>query len=741
MQLNANAVSIIDKTKAEFENNMKEKLINSTFRNIVTNAIPLRDGEMDKINNPEFKSKFSEVLSEVSKGMVDQFSNVAQFDTGNLFTSMVTSITDSVSLEADYRQNSLIQKIRLGRIDQNSYEALATACYECFNDTDNFTSKEVKHRFNQDVKFILSTEDAQDVIEKIKEDVKDAIEETEAKNDLVEGTTQEIIDYKEEIAPPEDEYEQPTDEPEEGDGEDGAETGGEEDDVISDAGDEPEEGDGGAEDDTDSPYEGDQDGTDDGTGTDETYTGEEGDEDIGGEDDTGEDGDVTEGESDDTADMGDGTEDEGDDLSSDENVEGSDDDGPVGGEDGVVDEGDIGKTVDDPSMGAPAPDTGSSEPAVTDGNTNNNSGGITININGADLKATKEALNLLTPISLAKKAVPLHPEIFNNTKLPNVEVLSSECVNAGEGVEKEIKYRLDGLKYALKQSTLSTESKDAISEKINNYGKVIADSLDKAKFFEKSLENAGLTVNGLIYSNENTLCIARNIITRFLTGKQFVSPTVRPYTSKENVFANAFDIVQLRQFINKKANPKKYMVDDLIARENVFYHNMINFNDAEVKKQATAIIDLSAMNFKKAMSPNFITDYKIKSWELNVGEKSNKEVNEEVVKRVKEKFEKLWMRELNDEEMKIIRGAANQEDVTELVPNPYEKFLITMTKESIMARGSEDPSVGVKLTKEEKRDIEWKSRLMTTVYKTAESFGMINKYDPNGVDKFINTWM
>lgn len=735
MQLNANAVSIIDKTRHEFENNMKEKLINSTFRNIVTSAIPLRSGELDKINNPEFKSKFSEVLSEVSKNMVDQFSNMSQFDTGNLFTSMITSITDSVSLEADYRQNSIIQKIRLGRIDQNSYESLSTACYECFNNTDDFSSKEIKQRFNQDVKFILATENAEDVIAKIKEDVKSAIEETEAKNDLVEGTTQEIIDYKEEIAPPEDEYDQPSDEPQEGETSEG------EDDVISDAGDEPE----GTEDEgEESPYEGEQgedDPEDDGTGTEETFTGDD-DESLEGEE--GEE--TPEGEEDDMSDLGDGTEDvEGEGEGGEEGVDDMGDNAPVGGEDGVVDEKDVGKNVDESAMGVgdTNPDGGNmgSSPSVADGNTNNNSGGITININGADLKAAKESLDLFSPISLAKKRVPLHPQIFNSSKLPSIEELSSECANAGEGVEKEFKFRLDGLKYALKQSNLSSESAGVITDKINDYGKIIAESLDKAKFYTKSLENAGLTVNGLIYSNENTLCIARNIINRFLTNKQFVSPTVRPYTSKENIFANAFDIVQLRQFINKKDNPKKYMVDDLIARENVFYHNMINFNDAEVKKQATAIIDLSAMNFKKAMSPNFITDYKIKSWELNVGEKSNKEINEEVVKRVKEKFEKLWMRELNDEEMKIIRGAANQEDVTELVPNPYEKFLITMTKESIMARGSEDPSIGIKLSKEEKKDIEWKSRLMTTVYKTAESFGMIDKYDPNGVDKFINTWM
>ena len=388
MQLNANAVSIIDKTRHEFENNMKEKLINSTFRNIVTSAIPLRSGELDKINNPEFKSKFSEVLSEVSKNMVDQFSNMSQFDTGNLFTSMITSITDSVSLEADYRQNSIIQKIRLGRIDQNSYESLSTACYECFNNTDDFSSKEIKQRFNQDVKFILATENAEDVIAKIKEDVKSAIEETEAKNDLVEGTTQEIIDYKEEIAPPEDEYDQPSDEPQEGETLEG------EDDVISDAGDEPE----GTEDEgEESPYEGEQgedDPEDDGTGTEETFTGDD-DESLEGEE-------TPEGGEDDMSDLGDGTEDvEGE--GGEEGVDDMGDNAPVGGEDGVVDEKDVGKNVDESAMGVgdTNPDGGNmgSSPSVADGNTNNNSGGITININGADLKAAKESLDLFSPIS------------------------------------------------------------------------------------------------------------------------------------------------------------------------------------------------------------------------------------------------------------------------------------------------------------------------------------------------------
>ena len=748
MDLNSNSISIIEKTKTDFEEQMKANMVNETFRTTCMKAIPLKDGELDKINNPEFKNKFSETLSEVSKELVNQFGNVAQFDTGNLFTSMVTSISDSVSLEADYRMNRLIQAIRLGKINQADTVELNTAVYKAFENIHSFESKEVATKFANDMKFVMATEEANDVIERIKNDVKDAIEETEAKNDLVEGTTQEIIDYKTEIAPPDDEYQDPENPDANAEGGDDLGTddlGGEEDPdtALTDTSDDGMTGEG---EDTDQIYE----GEDDGTGTEPTSDGTdldggddlgtEGDPDAAGGDDLG-------GEGDNLSDMGDGTE-GGDDLGGDGlNPEGEDgageipgNDNAVGGEDGVVDQGDVGKSVDDPALDTPTPDAGAApaEPAVSDGNSNQNSGGITININGADLAKAKENLNLFSPRSLAEKRVPLHPQTFNNCKLPTVEELSAECVNAGEGVAAEMKLRMDGLKYATRQANLSEEANTAINEKIDSYGKIIGESLSRAKSFERTLESMGITPQGLIFSTENQLCIARNIINRFLTKRQFVSPTVRPYTSKENVFANAFDIVQLRQYVNSHENVRPAIVDDLFARENLFYHNMVNFNDPDVKEQASAIIDLSQMNFKKAMSPNFITDYKIKSWEINVGDKANKDINEEVVKRVKDKFEKLWLRELNADEMKIIRGAANQEDVTELTPTPYEKFMITMTKECLLSHGSEDPITGAKLTQDEKRNIEWKSRLMTTVYKTAEAFGAFNSDDNSNFEKFTN---
>ena len=757
MDLNANSISIIEKTKADFEEGMKARMVNDTFRNFVEKAIPLKDGEYDKINNPDFKSKLTSVLSDVSGEMVNQFENVSQFDTGNLFTSMVTSISDSVSLEADYRVNKLYQRIRLGKINQNDAVEFNTAVFKAFENNKAFESEEIKNRFSKEFSHLLSTEEANDIVERIKDDVKTAIDETEAKNDLVEGTTKEIIDYKNEVAPPDDQYqdpenpdtnaEDPTADPtaetdptipdENGDDPFGDTTDTSDDGMSGDGTDDPEGSD-------DQLYEGDNpDSTDDGTGTDSTSTGDDTPEDPTSNEGTGDD---PTAEGDTGADPTAGGDDTGtDDLGTDDTSDMGDETDGLDTGDAGMDTGDTGSgdtsmdtPVDDPSMDA-APDAGApAEPAVSDGNSNQNSGGITININGADLKKAKESLNLFSARSLAEKRIPVHPREFNNAKLPSIESLSAECVNAGLNVDKEMKIRLDYLKYATKEYGLSKESVDTINAKIDRYGKIIGESINNANTYTKTLENMGITAQGLIYSNENTLCIARNIINRFLTKTQFVSPTVRPYTSKENVFANAFDIVQLRKYVNSHESVSDVIVNDLFSRENLFYHNMVNYNDPEVKKQAHSIIDLSQMNFKKAMSPNFITDYRIKAWELNVGDKANKDVNEEVVKRVKDKFEKLWLRELNADEMKIIRGAANQEDVTELTPTPYEKFMITMSKEAIMAHGCEDPSVGAKLSKEEKKDIEWKSRLMTTVYKTAEAFGVFNKNDSSSFDKFTN---
>lgn len=738
MTLNANSISKIEATKTAFEKAFKENLVNDCFRNVVVASIPLKDGEREKIDNPEFKDKLTSVLSSVSRELVNQFDHVGQFDTGNLLTSMVNSVSESVSLESDYRQQRLINQIRLGKVEQDEV-SLNVACESAFANTHSFENAEVEKRYAQDLKLLMSVEDVNDVVERIKNDVKDAIEETEAKNELVEGTTQELIDYKNEIAPPDDEYQDPTQA--ETNPADDLAASEDPDNLLADTTDDGMAGN--TEDDDEQIYE-----SSDNLGTEPTTTG----------DDTDTTADNAEAELPDTNDA----------------------DPSIGGDDGVVDKGDVGKDdgfggqIDDTDVGSDASDTSDNPempddtgddlstddgsvdlptddgmggddttldagaaPAGEGGNTNNNSGGITININGAAL--AKESLNLYNARSLAEKRIPLGLKAFESMILPNVDDLAAECVNAVGDVKTEMGYRIDGLKIAARQAHgISAEASAAINEKIGEYGKTIANAINDSNFYIKKMNEIGLTPQGLIRSNENTFAIARNIINRFIFKKQFVSPEVRPYNSKENVFANAFDIVQLRQYLDKKKNPSTEMVNDLESRENVFYHNIVNYNDENVKKEATAIIDLSRLNFQKAISPNFITDYKIKVWEENIGDKSNIEINSEVCKRVEENFKKLWGRDLNDAEKQIIKATTQQDDVTEIVPTPYEKFLITMSKEAVLARGSEDPVKGAGLTRDEKKDIEWKSRLMTTVYKAAERFNILKEDDKVNFQKFIN---
>lgn len=782
MTLNANSISKIEATKNAFEKAFKENLVNNCFRTIVVNSIPLKDGEREKINDASFKEKFTSVLGSVSNDLINSFDHVGQFDTGNLMTSMVNSVTESVSLEGDYRQQRLINDIRLGRVNQDVV-SLNVALENAFGNTKDFESKDIAKRFRQDIKYIWSVEDAKDVVDRIKQDVKDAIEETEAKNDLVEGTTQEIIDYKNEIAPPNDQYQDPnqpndptvTQDPSQNDPT-ATDTGDlqntPDEDLISNPTD-----DGMSENGLDNEEEQIY-ASDDGTGSEPTSTGD------ATTDNTATDPNTDTGTEQPATDNATATPDAGTDPNANADANAAPDDTgddtsglDAGTDDGTGAEDPNASATDDPSgmtndLGTPdgadtsdpnaAADDGSGDLGADDstgadagmddgtGDLGTDTGaaseeqpaqkaGVVININGADLgKESRPALNLYNARSLAEKRIPIHPIAFSGMVLPDVNSLSAECVNAVGDVDKEFKIRFDGLKLASKLSTnIGKESLDMVNEKIDKYGKILGEAVSNSETFKRSLESLGITSQGLIRSNEDTLIVARNIINRFLLKKQLVSPTVRPYTSKENIFANAFDIVQLRQHLDRQKEPKTEEVNDLISRENVFYHNLVNFNDEAVKKEAASVVDLSKLNFRKAMSPNFITDYKIKVWEENIGDKSNIEINNEVVKRVQDKFEKLWMRKLNPAEMEIIKATTNQQDVTDIVPTPYEKFLITMSKESLLARGSESAELGARaFTKQEKKDIEWKARLMTTVYKSAEAFNILNGTDKVNFEKF-----
>jgi hypothetical protein len=693
--------TIIQSSREQFERAMTTSLTVDVLKNIVLRSIPAENAEVDKINNPKFRESFNRILNPITSNIIDKFQSVGQFDTGNLFTSMVTSIADSVSLESSFRTDSLESKFLLNKIPVDKNKEWIQEINKAYESL-KFSNEDVKKRFGQNLKYIFSFEAGKKVIDDRKDEVKQSIDETESKNELVEGTLQEIADYKKEVAPPDDEYvdaENPDDQAAANGEETGEEGNPEGDETLGEAG---------------------------------------GEENPEGEAAAGEEAPLEEG--------GDPLEGEGDDLSSGEDDAGLNDGGDPNLEGGLDEESNL-------NTDELAPEDGTSVETEAGGKKAN----VIININAAGGESspptqpkkslfTKKALNdikkkllLHTAESFAKAYVPIDEREFNDIALPDVKVMASEATNAVGDAKKEIGIRLLGAKYVIEKSaTLSKEEKTILTEKLNKLSSISNEALYLANTWGKSMEKLNITQNGVLNSDESTLFIARNIISRFLTNTKSPNPIPLPYTSKENFLTNAFDILQLRQELTSQENPPRPAVDDLISRENVFYHNVAKMDDSETKEKATAVIDLTDMVFKKALTANFITDWKIKSWEQNVG-KDQKDTNAEVKTRVEDKFEKLWQRPLNTEEKAIVAATTNNEDVTEIIPTPYEKFLIKLTKESVFDKSIENNAPVSPLTAEENEVNRFKAKVFTTMLKSLEKFNLVDKYDLMEIDKFCNS--
>lgn len=716
MEITSEISSLISNAKEDFEKRFKECLVTDSLRQVITKSMPASEIETKRLNDPEFREKFNNILTPITREVIDKFENVGQFDTGNLFSSMVNSISESVSLESTYRENCAYNDIRLDRIDSSVESYVENR----FSDL-KFSSTDIGKRAVENFKIILSTEDANDILEDIKDEVKTAIDETEDKNKLIEGTTKEIIDYKKEIAPPEDQYENPEnpDVGEEGqndNSESGKEMGtvndqGEEQDTSTQTGDntgeEPQIGEEQPESENNNEITDDQ-------NIDETAN-------QNPPTDAGENPPIDNGET-----SGATAEDDLDSPEIDVNSE-------LGIDGETANNADI--NVEDNTETSTDPET-AAEPEQKSEETpsQNQNSGIVINITGTDLAKAKESLSIKTAESFAMKTVPSHPRTFDEMKLPSVIDIASESCSVIGDINKEFNIQFDSLSYGIRQIG-EAKSEEALRAKMDELKSISTEAFKMAEGFKNSLYDIGLSSDGLVNSKENTLFCAANLI-KMIAGTRKINDTVLPYNSTENVLANAFDVLQLRKeckFAVGEVDQSK--ADELYSREAMFYRNIAAIEDPELKKEAVAVIDLTDMKLEKALTTNFITDYKIKAWEVNVGKDANSKMNEVVTNRVKDSFEKLWGRELNDTEMEIIQAVTSGKDVTAIAPSPYEKFAIKLTKDAVFNAKSTE-AVKFNLDADEKKNIMFKAKIYTTLVKACERFNILDANDEWAINEF-----
>ena len=712
MEITSEISSLISNAKEDFEKRFKESLVTDSLRQVITKSMPASEIETKRLNDPEFREKFNNILTPITREVIDKFENVGQFDTGNLFSSMVNSISESVSLESTYRENCAYNDIKLDRINSSVESYIENR----FSDL-KFSSTDIGKRAVENFKIILSTEDANDILEDIKDEVKTAIDETEDKNKLIEGTTKEIIDYKKEIAPPEDQYENPEnpDAGEEGqndNSESGKEMGavgdqGEEQDTSTQTGDntgeEPQIGEEQPESENNNEATNDQ-------NIDETAN-------QNPPSDAGENPPVDNGET-----SGSTAEDDLDSPEIDVNSE--------LGIDGETDnDADINVEGNADTETTAEPEQKSEETP-----SQNQNSGIVINITGTDLAKAKESLSIKTAESFAMKTVPSHPRTFDEMKLPSVIDVASESCSVIGDINKEFNIQFDSLSYGIRHIG-EAKSEEALRAKMDKLKSISTEAFKMAEGFKNSLYDIGLSSDGLVNSKENTFFCAANLI-KMIAGTRKVNDTVLPYNSTENVLANAFDVLQLRKeckFAVGEVDQSK--ADELYSREAMFYRNIAAIEDPELKKEAAAVIDLTDMKLEKALTTNFITDYKIKAWEVNVGKDANSKMNEVVTNRVKDSFEKLWGRELNDTEMEIIQAVTSGKDVTAIAPSPYEKFAIKLTKDAVFNAKSTE-AVKFNLDANEKKNIMFKAKIYTTLVKACERFNILDANDEWAINEF-----
>ena len=718
MEITSEISSLISNAKEDFEKRFKECLVTDSLRQVITKSMPASEIETKRLNDPEFREKFNNILTPITREVIDKFENVGQFDTGNLFSSMVNSISESVSLESTYRENCAYNDIRLDRIDSSVESYVENR----FSDL-KFSSTDIGKRAVENFKIILSTEDANDILEDIKDEVKTAIDETEDKNKLIEGTTKEIIDYKKEIAPPEDQYENPEnpDAGEEGqndnsesDKEMGAVSDqGEEQDTSTqtgdDTGEEPQIGKEQSESENNNETTNDQNIDETANQNPPTDAGENPPVDNGETSGTTAEDDLDSPEIDVNSELGiDGEADNDADI----NVEGNTDT----------------ETSTD-SETTTEPEQNSKETP-----SQNQNSGIVINITGTDLAKAKESLSIKTAESFAMKTVPSHPRTFDEMKLPSVIDVASESCSVIGDINKEFNIQFDSLSYGIRHIG-EAKSEEALRAKMDKLKSISTEAFKMAEGFKNSLYDIGLSSDGLVNSKENTFFCAANLI-KMLAGTRKINDTVLPYNSTENVLANAFDVLQLRKeckFAAGEVDQSK--ADELYSREAMFYRNIAAIEDPELKKEAAAVIDLTDMKLEKALTTNFITDYKIKAWEVNVGKDANSKMNEVVTNRVKDSFEKLWGRELNDTEMEIIQAVTSGKDVTAIAPSPYEKFAIKLTKDAVFNAKSTE-AVKFNLDANEKKNIMFKAKIYTTLVKACERFNILDANDEWAINEF-----
>jgi 23S rRNA maturation mini-RNase III len=619
--LDAQLIQAVTDEKSRFENDFTKSLVAASLKNIVEKAVPLEGNEKAICASDNFKAGLSLIADKVAEGYLSGGQAVSS---GNFFDSMVGCIKEHVSLEADDRMTTVMNTIALENLDMSNIE-WRNRIYKCFG-TNKFQNPVIKSRFIDRLHSVISVEEA-GIIDDIKTEVTDAMEETETKSKLIEETVTEIAEVKKELDPESDDY---ANKP------------------AEDTSTQNAEGEAGAVD-------------------------------------------------------------------------------PSGGEDvgNTADEGGESEISNDPEEATNPEEDENGEATVIDGEIKNSA-----EEKDATVAAEEDAS------TVALESIPALPRFLTTWKKPNIASTAASYFRATGDIKEAVNLRLDSLRIAFGVESASPE-KTKYLETFKELEMASEEALAQAGEIEKHFLKLGLTQNGIYKKGEVSFECAKNIIGRFVNHTIPCSLESFQWNDTKEILDNAWNIVHFKREIREgKHRFNSGAIDKFNSMESAFYKNLVDVEKQDVKDAALHVVNLQDVILEKCINTEFVKDFKMNVLDLNVRDIKN--VNEEVYNRVTSRMKETWGRELTQEEKDIIKATTNTEDSTEILPTPFEKFMIKFGRDAYAKSAESGPIMHI--DEPTRKKVKLRSKVYTTLWLTMEHCGLVNADDAQEFEKFFMAW-
>ena len=343
--------------------------------------------------------------------------------------------------------------------------------------------------------------------------------------------------------------------------------------------------------------------------------------------------------------------------------------------------------------------------------------------------------------NLGKVIVPLSPTKLDMIDVPKTNALACVYAKGSEGIDSlrtVVTARFDIL-----EDIVNREHDEELTKKFDEYKKFAIESFDGAVDIQNSMAAIGITPYGLIDKEDPVSLYIGSKAHRYLSHNLSIKNKnpKKSFESLNDAIDAAFDIAIL-----KDAARNSKTKDDLIAlnkerasREDLFWNNIVGLDgDEEKKDQIKNILQFADLDIdtKALVDTEYLNSINIAldTQKVPVPGKTEGEIHEELFNSAKERIESFLGKDMNGNQIDIIRAMIEGRDTSDYAPTTFEKFIIKLgTDEALEKNGGKDFEVG----QESAELIKNKAVILTALNAFVDKTNPMNEHDTKEFKEYI----